>query len=91
MEGGAGAEQRAVAATPPVFQLEGGGNRDSNVSRQSCLSEDFGDTQDVFDENNSFANSNFKIQAKSTKMPTSESVDIFKVSADPFDDDPFFK
>ena len=91
VEGGAGAEQRAVAATPPVFQLEGGGSRDSNVSRQSCLSEDFGDTQDVFDENNSFANSNFKIQAKSTKMPTSESVDIFKVSADPFDDDPFFK
>ena len=82
----------AVSSTPPVF--EGGEvpcDRASNNSRISGQSEEFVDTMDVFDENNSFANSNFKIQAKTTtKLPNSESVDIFKVSADPFDDD-FFK
>ena len=82
----------AVSSTPPVF--EGGEvpcDRTSNNSRLSCQSEEFVDTMDVFDENNSFVNSNFKIQAKTgTKLPNSESVDIFKVSADPFDDD-FFK
>ena len=72
---------RAVSETPPMF--EGEGQCDRSIEEP--------DTTDVFDENNSFANSNFKIQAKTTtKIPNSESVDIFKVSADPFDDD-FFK
>ena len=81
----------AVSATPPVFEGELPCDRTSNTSRQSYQSGEFVDTLDVFDENNSFANSNFKIQAKTVSgMTNSESVDIFKVSADPFDDD-FFK
>ena len=81
----------AVSATPPVFEGEVQSGRGSNTSRQSANSAEFVDSSDVFDENNSFANSNFKIQAKTTtKLPNSESVDIFRVSADPFDDD-FFK
>ena len=83
--------QGAVSATPPVFEGEGQSGRASNISRGSVNSAEFVDSVDVFDENNSFANSNFKIQAKTTtKLPNSESVDIFRVSADPFDDE-FFK
>ena len=79
---------RAVSETPPMFEGEGQCDR---ISQQSFQSGDLGDTLDVFDENNSFANSNFKIQARTTsKIPNSDSVDIFKVSLDPFDDD-FFK
>ena len=79
---------RAVSETPPMFEGEGHCERRSVLSYQS---EEHPDSADVFDENNSFANSNFKIQAKTTtKIPNSESIDIFKVSADPFDDD-FFK
>ena len=71
-----------------MFEGEGQCDR---ISEQSFQSGDLGDTLDVFDENNSFANSNFKIQARTTtKIPNSDSVDIFKVSLDPFDDD-FFK
>ena len=84
-------DRDGVPATPPVFEGVVPCDRDSNTSRQSCASTEFVDTLDVFDENNSFSNSNFKIQAKTSKqIPNSESVDIFKVSADPFDDD-FFK
>ena len=77
-----------VTATPPMFES----GRASNTSRGSANSAEFVDSVDVFDENNSFANSNFKIQAKTatTKLPNSESVDIFRVSTDPFDDE-FFK
>ena len=83
--------QGAVSATPPVFEGEGQSGRASNISRGSANSAEFVDSVDVFDENNSFANSNFKIQAKTTtKLPNSDSVDIFRVSADPFDDE-FFK
>ena len=79
---------RAVSETPPMFEGEGQTDR---ISQQSFQSADLADTLDVFDENNSFANSNFKIQARTTsKLPNSDSVDIFKVSLDPFDDD-FFK
>ena len=79
---------RAVSETPPMFEGEGQCDR---ISEHSFPSGDLGDTLDVFDENNSFANSNFKIQARTTsKIPNSDSVDIFKVSLDPFDDD-FFK
>ena len=84
-------DEGAVSATPPVFEAEVESGRASNTSRGSANSAEFVDSVDVFDENNSFANSNFKIQAKTaTKLPNSESVDIFRVSADPFDDD-FFK
>merc|ERR1711893_363335 len=84
--------QGMVTATPPMFEGEARSERASNNSRGSANSAEFVDSVDVFDENNSFANSNFKIQAKTatTKLPNSESVDIFRVSADPFDDE-FFK
>jgi len=70
----------------PPINCEGT-DRVSNLSRQSAQSGEYVDTSDVFDEN-SF--SNFKIKAKTASMTNSDSVDIFKVSADPFDDD-FFK
>ena len=79
-----------VSATPPHFEGDSPADRISNQSRQSAQSGEYVDTLDVFDDNNSFANSNFKIQAKTVSMTNSDSVDIFKVSADPFDDD-FFK
>eukprot|EP00090_Calanus_glacialis_P026601 TRINITY_DN41852_c0_g1_i1.p1 TRINITY_DN41852_c0_g1~~TRINITY_DN41852_c0_g1_i1.p1 ORF type:complete len:1035 (-),score=211.54 TRINITY_DN41852_c0_g1_i1:57-2987(-) len=81
---------RAVSATPPVFEGEVHSDRISNASDLSFQSGEFLESQDVFDKHNAFATSGFKVQAKTVKLPKSESVDIFSVSADPFDDD-FFK
>ena len=51
--------------------------------------EAFLESQEMFDKQNSFS-AGFKVQAKTIRLPQSDSVDIFSVAADPFDDD-FFK
>jgi len=81
---------RAISATPPVFEGEVHSDRISNASDLSFQSGEFLESQDVFDKQNAFSSSGFKVQAKTLRLPKSESVDIFSVSADPFDDD-FFK
>ena len=43
----------------------------------------------LFEKQNAFS-VGFKVQAKTMRLPKSDSVDIFSVTADPFDDD-FFK
>ena len=86
-----GVGSRGVSATPPVFEgQEVQCDRISNASDLSFHSRDeFLESQDVFEKKNAFT-SGFKVQAKTMKLPKSESVDIFSVQADPFDDD-FFK
>ena len=78
---------RSVSATPPAWEGEAN-DRLSTTSENSAA--EFGEATDVFETQHSFTNSGFKVQAKTTKLPNSESVDIFAVSADPFDDE-FFK
>ena len=81
---------RGVSATPPVFEGEVPPDRISNTSDMSFQSgEAFLESQDTFDKQNAFS-VGFKVQAKTMRLPKSDSVDIFSVTADPFDDD-FFK
>ena len=73
---------RTASATPPVYE----GDRISNVSELSCQSGDMLRTEsDMFANEAGFEE--FKIEAKVSK---SDSVNIFSVAEDPFDDD-FFK
>ena len=82
--------RRGVSATPPVFEGEVPPDRISNTSDMSFQSgEAFLESQEMFDKQNSFS-AGFKVQAKTIRLPQSDSVDIFSVAADPFDDD-FFK
>ena len=82
---------RGVSATPPVFEGELPPDRISNTSDMSFQSgEAFLESQvDTFEKQNAFS-VGFKVQAKTMRLPKSDSVDIFSVTADPFDDD-FFK
>ena len=81
---------RGVSATPPVFEGEVQPDRISNTSDMSFQSgEAFLESQDTFEKQNAFS-VGFKVQAKTMRLPKSDSVDIFSVTADPFDDD-FFK
>ena len=81
---------RGVSATPPVFEGEVPPDRISNTSDMSFQSgEAFLESQDTFEKQNAFS-VGFKVQAKTMRLPKSDSVDIFSVTADPFDDD-FFK
>lgn len=73
---------RTASATPPVYE----GDRISNASELSCQSGDMLRTEsDMFANEAGFEE--FKIEAKVSK---SDSVNIFSVAEDPFDDD-FFK
>merc|ERR1719237_1114399 len=81
---------RGVSATPPVFEGEVPPDRISNTSDMSFQSgEAFLESQETFEKQNAFS-VGFKVQAKTMRLPKSDSVDIFSVTADPFDDD-FFK
>jgi hypothetical protein len=77
-----GAGGRTASATPPVYE----GDRISNASELSCQSGDMlRPESDLFNSESGF--DEFKIEAKVGK---SDSVNIFSVAEDPFDDD-FFK
>ena len=80
---------RAVTDTPPVFEGEVPSDRMSNASDYSFQSGEFIDSQDIFERQNEFSDASFKVHAK-TKIPKSDSVNIFNVNEDPFDDE-FFK
>jgi len=88
---GSAGRGRTMSTTPPVFEGEVHSDRMSNASDLSFQSGEgfLNESQDVF-EKQSVLSSGFKVQAKTMKLPKSESIDIFSVSADPFDDD-FFK
>ena len=85
--GGGGA--RTSSATPPLFLYDG--DRLSNASDISYQSGGTGGDEgaDIFAKESGFSDLTFRIEAK-TKLKTSDSVNIFSVSEDPFDDD-FFK
>lgn len=76
---------RTASATPPVYE----GDRLSNTSDLSFHSGEILQSADIFDRESGFDDATFKIEAK-TKISKSDSVNIFSVAEDPFDDD-FFK
>jgi hypothetical protein len=81
--GGAGTS----SATPPLFLYDG--DRLSNASDLSYQSGEGHEAVDIFAKESGFSDLTFRIEAK-TKLCKSDSINIFAVSEDPFDDD-FFK
>jgi hypothetical protein len=81
---GQDADRRTLTETPPVFEGE------MVTGRYSCLSSEDASSLDVFREDSPgcyIDEDGFRVQAK---VPKSDSVNIFCVRDDPFDDD-FFK
>jgi len=83
VQSGAGAS----SATPPLFLYDG--DRLSNASDISYQSSEVHEGEDIFAKESGFSDLTFRIEAK-TKLCKSDSINIFSVSEDPFDDD-FFK
>jgi hypothetical protein len=81
--GGAGTS----SATPPLFLYDG--DRLSNASDISYQSSEVNEAGDIFAKQTGFSDLTFRIEAK-TNLCKSDSINIFSVSEDPFDDD-FFK
>ena len=77
---------RTASATPPVYE----GDRISNTSDLSFQSGEILNSVDIFEGGAGFDDATFRVEAKTSKVTKSDSVNIFSTADDPFDDD-FFK